>query len=65
MELTTVQKALILCSYENGYERGHNDTVESQYSDPQECAEDWLNDAIEDGGLEYEFTRAYKRLEAG
>ena len=43
---------LILAGYINGYEAGHNDTVESSYSDAQESAKDWLIEAIDDGGLE-------------
>jgi len=51
MELTTREKQLVLAGYINGYERGHNDTVESGYTDAEESAVDWLNDAVEDGGL--------------
>ena len=54
MKLTDREKKLVLAGYISGYERGHNDTVESQYADPGESANDWLTDAIDDGGLEYQ-----------
>ncbi len=31
-------------AFENGYMLGHNDTVESCYGDPEEKAEDYLNE---------------------
>ena len=56
MIITDVQKNLIIAGYIAGYESGHHDTVESAYTDAEESARDWLNDALEDGGLEYTFT---------
>ena len=53
MKLTDREKSLVLAGYINGYERGHNDTVDSNYTDAEDSAADWLADAIEDGGLEY------------
>ena len=46
-------KKLIIAGYMQGYEAGHNDTVESAYTDAQESGKDWLADAEIDGGLEY------------
>jgi len=54
MELTRRERMLVVIGFKNGYETGHNDTVESQYGDALECGVDWLNDATEDGGLEYD-----------
>jgi hypothetical protein len=46
-------KKLIIAGYMQGYEAGHNDTVESAYTDAQQSGKDWLADAEIDGGLEY------------
>ena len=54
MKLTDREKKLVIAGYISGYESGHNDTVESQYTDAEESAKDWLIDAIDDGGLEYQ-----------
>ena len=51
--LTTEIKKLILAGFIQGYECGHDDTVESGYTDAEERAIDWLNDATKDGGLDY------------
>ena len=51
MELTEKEHHLIIAAYMNGYESGHNDTVESAYTDAYESARDWLMGAIQDGGL--------------
>ena len=40
-----VEQELILAAYVAGYEAGHNDTVESGYTDARERAEDWLAEA--------------------
>lgn len=54
MEYTSNEvKKLIIAGYMCGYESGHNDTVESAYTDAQDSAKDWLADAEKDGGLEY------------
>jgi len=53
MILTEREKNLVLAGYISGYERGHNDTVESGYTDSEESAKDWLQDALNDSGLEY------------
>ena len=53
MELTDNEKKLIIAAFINGYECGHNDTVESNYTDAEDRAKDWLEDAIEDGSLDY------------
>lgn len=53
MNITNKERLLVLAGFAAGYERGHNDTVESCYNDAEECAIDWVNDALEDGGLEY------------
>jgi len=45
-------RRLILVGYKQGYEAGHNDTVESMYGDAEECGKDWLADALEDGTFE-------------
>lgn len=42
-------KRLLVEAFRNGYEAGHNDTVESQYTDAEERGKDWLADAMEDG----------------
>ncbi len=55
MQLTAKEKKLIIAGYIQGYESGHNDTVESQYTDAEESGRDWLLEAIEDGGLGYAF----------
>lgn len=44
MELTEKEKHLTLAGFINGYEWGHNDTVESCYTDAEERAKDWLDD---------------------
>jgi len=49
VNLTDREKVLIVAAYASGYERGHNDTVESCYTDADDCAEDWLKDALDDG----------------
>ncbi len=54
MKLTDREKKLVLAGYMSGYESGHHDTVESQYTDAGESAKDWLIDAKDDGGLEYQ-----------
>ena len=53
MELNERERKLIIVGYMSGYEQGHNDTVESCYTDAEESGKDWLNDALEDRGLEY------------
>ena len=54
MEYTNDEiKKLIIAGYMQGYEAGHNDTVESCYTDAQESGKDWLADAEQDGGLDY------------
>lgn len=55
MDITEREKALILIGYMQGYEGGHHDTVESQYTDAEDSARDWLADAIADSGLSYLF----------
>jgi len=63
MKLTEREHHLIIAAYMNGYERGHDDTVESGYSDAYENACDWLTDAIEDGGLGDSFKQVEGRDE--
>lgn len=46
-------KKLIIAGFINGYEAGHDDTVESRYPDAQDRGKDWMEEAIHDGGLEY------------
>lgn len=55
MELTEREHHLIIAAYMNGYENGHNDTVESAYTDAYESGRDWLIDVIQDGGLQNSF----------
>ena len=43
-------KKLLIDAFSQGYESGHNDTVESAYTDSVERAQDWLNDAVSDNG---------------
>ena len=43
---------LLVKAFAQGYEAGHDDTVESCYGDAEEVGEDWLNDAIEEGFLD-------------
>ncbi len=57
MELTNREYYLVVAAYMNGYESGHNDTVDSAYSDDFESAVDWLNDAVEGGGLTDSFKK--------
>jgi len=49
---TEIRK-LILAGFIQGYECGHDDTVESSYTDSEERGFDWLNEAEKDGGLAY------------
>jgi hypothetical protein len=44
--------ALALYAYQQGYERGHDATVEGAYGDIEETATDWLKEAIECGAIE-------------
>ena len=53
IELNNEIKALIIAGFINGYEAGHNDTVESAYTDAEERARDWFDDSEEDGSLKY------------
>ena len=47
-------KELLCLAYRNGYEAGHNDTVDAYYSlDPDGKAEDWLTDAISNGDFNF------------
>jgi hypothetical protein len=47
--LTVRERWLIMQGFVAGYESGHHDTVESQYSDAAECFADWLVDMAADG----------------
>ena len=49
-------RKLIIAGFMQGYEVGHNDTVESCYTDAHERGRDWLDDAEKDGSLEYALT---------
>lgn len=49
--LSKRDKSLILLGYINGYESGHNDTVESAYTDSLESGKIWIVESIEDGGM--------------
>ncbi len=53
MKLTDREKKLVIAGYISGYEQGHNDTVEGGYTDAEESGKDWLNESIDDGGLDY------------
>jgi hypothetical protein len=44
--VTTLKKRLIE-AFMNGYESGHNDTVESAYSDAEDRANDWHDEQVE------------------
>ena len=52
MKLNDRERQLVIAGYINGYEDGHNDTVESAYTDAEESGKDWLNAALLDGALE-------------
>ena len=60
MELTEKEKKLIIVGYINGYEAAHNDTVEGNYCDSEEKANDWLVDATSDNALEYDIEHLQK-----
>ena len=45
---------MIIAGYSCGYEAGHNDTVDSSYTDSIQSGKDWFDEAIDDGGLEYQ-----------
>ena len=49
--LADVEERALLFAFIQGYGAGHNDTVESAYSDPEERALDWMSDAREDGSI--------------
>ena len=53
IELNNEIKTLIIAGFINGYESGHDDTVESAYTDAEERARDWFDDSEEDGSLKY------------
>ena len=57
LKLTDREKSLVIAAYINGYERGHDDTVESCYSDAEASAIEWLEDSLDDGGLLDHMTR--------
>lgn len=57
MKLSEREKELMVIAYTSGYEGGHNDTVESCYYDPRESAEEWVEEAISDGAIEYEYNK--------
>jgi len=42
-------RSLMIIAFKQGYETGHDDTVESAYTDAEQRGKDWLADAIEDG----------------
>jgi hypothetical protein len=42
--MTEEFKKLIIEAYAQGYERGHDDTVEGFYTDSNEAAKDWLSE---------------------
>ena len=39
---------VVVDAYTCGYERGHNDTVESQYGDAEDLAQDYLDEILSD-----------------
>ena len=39
-------KSAVIFAFQQGYESGHHDTVESQYSSPEDSAEDWLVESL-------------------
>jgi hypothetical protein len=39
------QKTLFIAAYCQGYEQGHNDTVESAYTDAESCALDFIHES--------------------
>ena len=53
IKLNEELKNLVIAGFINGYEAGHNDTVESAYTDAEERAKDWLDDNVNDESLEY------------
>ena len=53
MSLTHREKQMLIAGFMGGYEQGHHDTVESQYSDAKECGEDWLSDVLFNEELDY------------
>ena len=53
IKLNEELKNLVIAGFINGYEAGHNDTVESAYTDAEERAKDWLDDSVNDESLEY------------
>lgn len=42
MDLTLRERMLLLIAYKQGYETGHNDTVEDCYTDSLESGIDWI-----------------------
>ena len=55
-------KKLLIDAFSQGYESGHNDTVESAYTDSVERAQDWLDDTISDS-CGTVFDELFKRIE--
>ncbi len=53
MKPTKHEQQLMSIAYIQGYERGHNDTVESCYTDSEESAKDWLEDPSIEDGIDY------------
>ncbi len=53
MELTEREQQFMIIAYKQGYERGHNDTVEGCYADSEESAEDWLEDILTEDDINY------------
>ena len=44
-----VLRVKLMKAFMDGYEAGHNDTVESAYSDAEDRANDWLDEQEEEG----------------
>jgi hypothetical protein len=55
-KLNKREEELLVVGFINGYNQGHNDTVESAYGDSEEIAKDWIIEEINpNGGKELDY----------